>query len=139
MLVLLAHESAGCDPGIPDTAATGIYTIRTAPDERAATFASRSRATLKIVGAHLEALRGPSQWLFGDVKNDTAAAIRDGRVHATFYDADRKIVGYGDAALEQREIAPGARAHFRVASGPLAGPVKSFGAIAYSLRRPGTK
>jgi hypothetical protein len=61
--------------------------------------------------------------------------VRGARVHATFYDAEHKIVGYADDALEEPEIAAGASAHFRVASGPLFAPVKSFAAIAYSLRR----
>jgi hypothetical protein len=135
MLVLLARERVACDPGVPAGAASGIYTIRTAPDDRAAAFASSARTTLKIVGARLETLRGPAQWLLGEVKNTTGGVVRGARVHATFYDAEHKIVGYADDALEEPEIAAGASAHFRVASGPLFAPVKSFAAIAYSLRR----
>jgi hypothetical protein len=133
MIVLLPHERVGCDPGIPDTAASGIYTIRTAPDDRAAAFAASSRTTLQVVGAQLETRRGAVQWLAGQVKNATARPVPGARVHATFYDAQRKIVGYGDAALPQPPLAPGASAPFRLASRPLFAPAKSFTAIAYAL------
>jgi hypothetical protein len=136
MMVLLPHERAGCDPGIPATAVSGVYTIRTAADDKAAKFAAGWRTTLQVVGAKLEARRGAVQWLAGQVKNDTARPVRGARVHATFYDAGQKIVGYGDAALPQPPIAPGASAPFRLASGPLFAAAKSFTAIAYALNRP---
>jgi hypothetical protein len=133
MLVLLARESAGCDPGVPAAAVSGIYTVRTAPESRAAAFAAKSRTTLKVVRARLEAATGAVQWLAGEVTNPTGATIKGARVHATFYDADRKIVGYGDAVTEPPQIAPGGGATFRLASGPLFAPAKSFSAIAYSV------
>jgi hypothetical protein len=136
MLVLLAHERAGCDPGVPATAVSGIYTVKTAPDERAAAFAAKARTTLKVVGARLEAAGGAVQWLTGQVKNTTGAAVGDARVHATFYDAAHKIVGFGDAAAEPAQIAPGASGSFRLGSGPLFAPAKSFSAIAYTLNMP---
>jgi hypothetical protein len=134
MIVLLPHERVGCDPGVPATAVSGIYTIRTAPDDRAAAFAANSRTTLRVVGAQLETRHGAVQWLAGQVKNATARPVRGARVHATFYDAEQKIVGYGDAALPQ-PVAPGASAPFRLASGPLFAPAESFTAIAYALVR----
>jgi hypothetical protein len=133
MLVLLGRESAGCDPGVPAAAVSGIYTVRTAPDNRAAAFAAKSRTTLKVVGAQLEVPAGAVQWLAGQVKNTTGAVVNGARVHATFYDADRKIVGFGDAVTEPPQIAPGGGAAFRLASGPLFAPAKSFSAIAYSV------
>ena len=39
----------------------------------------------------------------------------------------------GDAVTEPREVAPGGGATFRLASGPLFAPAKSFPAIAYSV------
>jgi len=139
MFVLLPHESAGCDPGVPASAASGIYTIRTAPDARAAAFASGSRTTLKVLGAQLEPARGAVQWLAGQVKNDAPRPVQGARVHATFYDADHKIVGYGDASLPRQPIAPGASVPFRLASGPLFAPGTSFAAIAYAIDRPPPK
>ena len=136
MLVLLAHESVGCDTGLPAGAATGIYTVRTAPDDRAAALAAKARTTLTVVGARLEPPREAVQWLAGQVKNTTGVVVREARVHATFYDANRKIVGYGDAVAQPPQIAPGASAAFRLASGPLFAPAKSFSAIAYSLTLP---
>ena len=135
MLVLLPHESAGCDPGVPATAVSGIYTIRTAPDERAAALARKSRRTLKVVGARLEPAGGAVQWLSGEVKNTTGEIVRDARVHATFHDAGHKIVGTGDV-IAAPNLAPGASATFRLASGPLFAPAKSFAAIGYSLVGP---
>ena len=135
MFVLLAHERIGCDPGVPPAAATGIYTIRTMADERAATVAAKARVTLKVVGARMEAPRGAVQWLAGQVKNTTTAIVRGARVHATFYDADHRIVGYGDLVAAQN-LGPGASAPFRLPSGPLFGPATSFSAIAYSLIAP---
>jgi hypothetical protein len=139
MIVLLPRESAGCDPGVPDGAATGIYAVRTAQDERAAAFAARSRLTLKVVGARLEPARGAVQWLTGEVKNTTDNVVRAARVHATFYDASRKIVGYGDAVAQAQQLAPGAAAPFRLASGPLFAPARSFAAIAYSVNMPNSR
>ena len=136
MLVLLPHESVGCDTGLPTGAASGIYTIRTAPDDRAAALAASSRATLTVVGARLEPPREAVQWLAGKVKNTTTGVVRVARVHATFYDADRKIVGYGDAVAQPPQLAPGSSAEFRLASGPLFAPAKSFSAIAYSVTLP---
>lgn len=132
MLVLLGHESAACDPGVPASASTGIYTIRTLPDDRAAALAAKSRVTLKIVGARLEAPQGAVQWVAGQVKNTTAGLVRDARIHATFYDDDHKIVGTGDV-VAAAQLAPGASAPFRLGSGPLFAAAKSFSAIAYSV------
>ena len=131
-IVLLAHERIGCDPGVPPAAATAIYTIRTAPAERAAAFAAKSRVTLKVAGARLERTSGAVLWLEGQVKNTTAAIVRDARVHATFYDGEQKIVGYGDI-IAAANLAPGASATFRLQSGPLFAPAKSFTAIGFSL------
>jgi len=135
MAVLLGHESAACDPGVPAGAATGIYTIRTAPADRAAAIAAKARVTLKIVGARLEAAQGAAQWLAGQVKNTGTAVVRNANVHATFYDGEHKIVGFGDVAAA-RALAPGASAPFRLPSGPLFAPAKSFAAIGYSLAAP---
>jgi hypothetical protein len=134
MVVLLAHESAACDPGAPDGASTGIYTVRALPDERVVSLAAKSRVTLKVGGARLEAPRGPAQWVAGQVRNTAAGVARGVRVHAIFYDGEHKIVGFGDVVVG--DLAPGASAPFRLASGALFAPAKSFAAIAYSLANP---
>jgi hypothetical protein len=61
--------------------------------------------------------------------------VRNANVHATFYDGEHKIVGFGDATAA-RALAPGASAPFRLPSGPLFAPAKSFAAIGYSLAAP---
>jgi hypothetical protein len=133
MVVLLGHERAACDPGVPAGAATGIYTIRTAPDDRAA-LAAKSRVALKVLGARMEAAEG-TQGLSGQVKNTGTTVVHDANVHAIFYDADNKIVGFGDATAA-RELAPGASAPFRLASGPLFAPAESFAVIGYGIAPP---
>jgi len=87
---------------------------------------------LKVAGARLERTSGAVLWLEGQVKNTTAAIVRDARVHATFYDGEQKIVGYGDI-IAAANLAPGASATFRLQSGPLFAPAKSFTAIGFSL------
>jgi hypothetical protein len=128
--ILLAREKALCLGAAPPGAISANYDVRLLGDAPT----KETRTPLKVLAAQLGPPLGPVQWVAGRVKNESGSMLEHPQVHIAFYDASRKLVGYGREDFDGKPLLPNSEAPFHASSIVIMpGAATSFAITAFAM------